>query len=171
MKCTHIPFQKTGFFSKIITDYLDQKESIQPFYHNFPNLEGFASQIHEKEKEFPLSTRKELVTILRDQYRNIDISDSTLENINLLESKNIFPSLPIKKDVLFIPIILDKNNDEILIFSESYLFNNWNLNTKRYHLLNFILPSEDLEDFNSIKNNSRNIDNYDFNQIVKKYNR
>ena len=90
MKCTHIPFQKTGFFSKIITDYLDQKESIQPFYHNFPNLEGFASQIHEKENEFPLSTRKELVTILRDQYRNIDISDSTLENINLLESKNTF---------------------------------------------------------------------------------
>ena len=44
------------------------------------------------------------------------------------------------------------------------------MNTKKYHLLNFILPSEDLEDFNSIKNNSRNIDNYDFNQIVKKYN-
>ena len=103
-------------------------------------------------------------------YLSLNVSFNKKRVFNLLESKNIFPSLPIKKDVLFIPIILDKNNDEILIFSESYLFNNWNLNTKRYHLLNFILPSEDLEDFNSIKNNSRNIDNYDFNQIVKKYN-
>ena len=103
-------------------------------------------------------------------YLSLNVSFNKKRVFNLLESKNIFPSLPIKKDVLFIPIILDKNKDEILIFSESYLFNNWNLNTKKYHLLNFILPSEDLEDFNSIKNNSRNIDNYDFNQIVKKYN-
>ena len=103
-------------------------------------------------------------------YLSLNVSFNKKRVFNLLESKNIFPSLPIKKDVLFIPIILDKNNDEILIFSESYLFNNWNLNTKKYHLLNFILPSEDLEYFNSIKNNSRNIDNYDFNQIVKKYN-
>jgi hypothetical protein len=103
-------------------------------------------------------------------YLSLNVSFNKKRVFNLLESKSIFPSLPIKKDVLFIPIILDKNNDEILIFSESYLFNNWNLNTKKYHLLNFILPSEDLEDFNSIKNNSRNIDNYDFNQIVKKYN-
>ena len=103
-------------------------------------------------------------------YLSLNVSFNKKRVFNLLESKNVFPSLPIKKDVLFIPVILDKNKDEILIFSESYLFNNWNLNTKKYHLLNFILPSEDLEDFNSIKNNSRNIDNYDFNQIVKKYN-
>ena len=42
MKSTHIPFQKTGFFSKTMTDYLDQKESIQPYYNNFPNIKGFA---------------------------------------------------------------------------------------------------------------------------------
>ena len=48
MKFTHIPFQKTGFFSKTMTDYLDQKESIQPFYNNFPDMEGFAAQIQEK---------------------------------------------------------------------------------------------------------------------------
>jgi len=27
MKFTHIPFHKTGFFSKIMTDYLDQNEA------------------------------------------------------------------------------------------------------------------------------------------------
>ena len=88
----------------------------------------------------------------------------------LLEGKNIFPSMPIKKDELFIPIILDENKDEILIFSESYLFNNWNLDIKKYHLLNFILPTEDLEDFNLIKDNSKNLENYNFEPIIKKYN-
>ena len=43
---------------------------------------------------------------------------------DLLESKNIFPSLPTKKKILFIPIIFDQNKNEILMFSENYLFNN-----------------------------------------------
>lgn len=90
MKFTHIPFHRTGFFSKTIIDYLNQKKSIQPFYDNFPDLKGFASQIREKENKFPLSTRKELVGVLQDQYRHVDTSDSTLENIRSLESKDTF---------------------------------------------------------------------------------
>ena len=93
-------------------------------------------------------------------YLTLNVSFNKKKVFNLLESKSIFPSLPIKKDVLFIPIILDENKDEILIFSESYLFNNWNLDIKKYHLLNFILPTEDLEDFNLIKDNSKNLENY-----------
>ena len=103
-------------------------------------------------------------------YLTLNVSFNKKKLFNLLESKNIFPSLPTKKDVLFIPIILDENNDEILIFSESYLFNNWNFDIKKYHLLNFILPTEDLEDFNLIKDNSKNLENYNFEPIVKKYN-
>ena len=87
---------------------------------------------------------------------------------NLLESKNIFPSLPIKKDVLFIPIILDENKDEILMFSESYFYKKWNHNKKNYHLLDYILPAEDLEDFNLVKSKSINLENFNFQEIIKK---
>ena len=103
-------------------------------------------------------------------YLSLNVSFNKKRVFNLLESKNIFPSLPIKKDVLFIPIILDKNNDEILIFSESNLFNKWNLDIKNYHLLKYILPTEDLEDFNLIKHNLNNLENYDFKEIIQKYN-
>jgi hypothetical protein len=103
-------------------------------------------------------------------YLSLDVSFDKKKVFNLLESKNIFPSLPIKKNVLFIPVILDENKNEILMFSESYLFNNWNSNIKNYHLLNFILPTEDLEDFNLIKSNLRNLENYDFMEIIQKYN-
>ena len=103
-------------------------------------------------------------------YLTLNVSFNKKKVFDLLESKNIFPSLPIKKDVLFIPIILDENKNEILIFSENYFFNNWNSNIKKYHLLNFILPTEDLEDFNLIKKNLNNLENYDFKKIIQKYN-
>ena len=55
------------------------------------------------------------------------------------------------------------------MFSDSYLFSNWNLKNKKYHLLNYILPTEDLEDLNFIKFNSQNLENYDFKEIIEKY--
>ena len=103
-------------------------------------------------------------------YLTLNVSFNKKKIFDLLESKNIFPSLPIKKKVFFIPIIVDENKDEILMFSESYLFNNWNSNIKKYHLLEYVLPTEDLEDFNLIKYNSKNLENYDFDEIIKKYN-
>jgi hypothetical protein len=103
-------------------------------------------------------------------YVSLNVSFNKKKIYYLLESKNIFPSQLIKKKIFFIPIIFDENNDEILMFSENYLFNNWNLNKKKYHLLEYVLPTEDLEDFNLIKINSKNLENYDFKEIVKKYN-
>lgn len=103
-------------------------------------------------------------------YLTLNVSFNKKKIFNLLDNKNIFPSLPVKKDIFFIPIILDENNNEILMFSESYLFNNWNLDKKKYHLLNYILPTEDLEDFNLIKIKSKNLENYDFQEIINKYN-
>ena len=103
-------------------------------------------------------------------YLTLNVSFNKKKLFNLLESKNIFPSLLVKKNVFFIPVILDENNDEILIFSESNLFKKWNLDIKNYHLLRYILPTEDLEDFNLIKINSDNLENYNFKEIIQKYN-
>ena len=102
-------------------------------------------------------------------YLNLNVSFNKKKIFALLEKKNIFPSLPLKKDIFFIPIIIDENKDEILMFSENYIFNNWNLDKKKYHLLNYILPTEDLEDLNFIKFNSQNLENYDFKEIIEKY--
>jgi len=103
-------------------------------------------------------------------YLTLNVSFNKKKVFDLLEVKNIFPSLPIKKDVLFIPIIIEANKNLTLMFSENYLFNNWNSNIKKYHLLNFILPTEDLEDYNLIKNNSENLETFNFEKIIKKYN-
>ena len=90
MKFTHIPFHKTGFFSKTMTDYLDQKQSIKQFYNNFPDMKGFDSQINEKKKSFDLATRLKLVTVLKDQYRSVVATEATTKNINSLENEETF---------------------------------------------------------------------------------
>ena len=56
------------------------------------------------------------------------------------------------------------------MFSENKLFTSWNLNKKKYSLLNYILPTQDLDDFNLIKNNINNLETYDFKEILDKYN-
>ena len=103
-------------------------------------------------------------------YLTLNVSFNKKKVFSLLDSENIFPSLPIKKSVFFIPIILDENKDEILMFSESGLFNKWNLNIKKHHLIEYVLPTEDLEDFREIKDNSKNLENYNFEKIIQKYN-
>lgn len=90
MKVTHIPFQQTGFFYKTMSDYLEKKESIQKFYHNFPDLEGFARQIEEKKMSVRAQSRTVLVDVLQQQYKNVDASELTLENITSLQNENTF---------------------------------------------------------------------------------
>ena len=88
----------------------------------------------------------------------------------LLEKKNVFPSSIIKKDLIFFPIEVNEETSEIFLFSESQLFKNWNLKKKKYHQLNYILPNEDIDDYNLIKKNINNLEDFDFGKISKKYN-
>ena len=90
MKTTHIPFAKTGFFSKMMLDYLDKDKKLKPFYNNFPEIEGFESQIIEKQKSFDIHTRKVLSEALKSQYQDVAISENTSENLNLLAKQNTF---------------------------------------------------------------------------------
>ena len=103
-------------------------------------------------------------------YLSLNVSFNKKKILNLMEKKNIFPSLLVEKKIFFLPIIVDKNKDEISIFSENYIFNNWNSNNQKYHLLRYVLPTEDLDDFNLIKKYSKILESYNFNEIIKKYN-
>jgi bacillithiol biosynthesis cysteine-adding enzyme BshC len=90
MKVTHIPFQNTGFFSKTILDYLDQKETVKNFYNHFPDIKGFYNQIEEKQKSFRLQNRITLVDVLKQQYKAFHTSGKTAKNIELLKKQNTF---------------------------------------------------------------------------------
>ncbi len=86
-----------------------------------------------------------------------------------LERNNIFPSIPNEKDLLLIPILINNKKNQLLLFSENIFFESWNAFNEKHYLLNYILPNEDIEDIRLIKKNINNIEQYDFNEIVKKY--
>ncbi len=89
-KASTIPFQKTGYFSKTICDYLDRKDTLAPFYSNFPDIDGFEKQLGEKRVSFNTASRTTLVAALQRQYDHINTSDKTGSNIELLQKENTF---------------------------------------------------------------------------------
>lgn len=84
-----ITFQNSGYFSEIITDYLNQSDKTKSLYNRFPTLENFGLQIEEK-KSFSQNNRDILVSSLKKQYNNLTISDLTQQNIELLKDSKTF---------------------------------------------------------------------------------
>jgi len=85
-----ITYQNSGYFSKLINDYLNENDTLRTLYNRFPTIENFGLQIEEKQRQFPLKNRIALKEQLQQQYQNFSISDSTQLNINLLEKENTF---------------------------------------------------------------------------------
>ena len=85
-----ILYQKSGYFSKLIVDYLDEKLEIQSLYHRFPRIKNFGSQITEKAKNYTIENRLILAEALKNQNSNFPISPATQSNIELLKSEKTF---------------------------------------------------------------------------------
>jgi len=102
-------------------------------------------------------------------YVNLGVSFNKKKIYKYLEERNIFPSVPNKKKFLFIPIIIDENKKDLLLFHNNKIFDNWNKNYAKTHLIESILPTEDLEDLNQTKRNYENIEQYDFDEVISKY--
>ena len=85
-----ISYQESGYFSKIIIDYLDKKSDLKQFYNRFPVVENFKEQIEEKKQNFPQENRQVLVEELQKQYKGFTSSETTLNNIKLLNNSNTF---------------------------------------------------------------------------------
>ncbi len=102
-------------------------------------------------------------------YVNLGVSFNKKKIFRYLEKKNIFPSRILKEQFLFIPVIINEKGDDISIFSNNPIYADWNKTNKRYQLIKYLLPSEDLEDLNLIKEKLDVIETYDFNDITKKY--
>ena len=86
----------------------------------------------------------------------------------LLVKKNISFSEPKKISIVFLPVLFV--NDKFLNFRENYFYNEWTKIELKNDLINFILPIDDLEDVEKIKDVKNQIEEFDFRDLVKKYN-
>ena len=90
MQSDCISYKDTGYFSSMICDYLDEKEDLKTFYNRFPTLDNFNGQIEEKKMYVQAQSRTTLVSVLKSQYQNIDVSPATKNNLEALKQDNTF---------------------------------------------------------------------------------
>ena len=91
--------------------------------------------------------------------------------LSFLRSKNIFHSRMIEKKVLFIPIFINSEQSNLMLFNENPFYKNWYYEEHNDHqyLLKYILQNEDLDDYKLIQERINFIENYDFKEIISKY--
>ena len=132
----------------------------------------------EKIKKTPIGTVKKLIdsfTMSKERFVdnlymvNFDVNFNKKNTLKFFEKRNIFPSIPKKKEVLLIPVFVDLQTSQISLFENNVFYDSWNLEKERFFLLNYILPTEDLEDVNLLLENSRSIEEYDFKKTIEKY--
>ena len=102
-------------------------------------------------------------------YVKLDVSFNKKRIFSILEKRNVFPSLPQKKKILFIPILIDEEKKDIILFSENSFFQKWLEEKDSNHQLEYILPIEDLDDVKIIKSKYNTLEEFDFENIIKKY--
>ena len=107
--------------------------------------------------------------INNEYFANLETTFDKKKILDFLEKKNIFPSIPVKNKVLLVPILVDTETGNINLFNNNIFYEKWNNLTKSYQLLDYLLPTEDLEDLNKIQEMSSSIETYDFIDLIKKY--
>ena len=147
-------------FEILISKIIDSGDKNILNQFNLNQIKSFVESFSIREEKF-----------IDDSYQSkINVDFNKKELINFLNSKEIFTSSINPIDVLILPILIDLKKNQIFTYTKNPFFLNWNLNYKQFHQLNYILPNEDIEDFSIIKNNAKDIENYNFDEIFQKYN-
>ncbi len=90
MNSIKISYPQSGYFSSLITDYLNEDPKVSTLYNRFPKMENFQGQIAEKKANYTLDSRMVLVEALERQNQKISLSEATQNNIQLLKNQNTF---------------------------------------------------------------------------------
>ena len=152
----------------------------QGFQISFSNLLSMITTSGDKKKIKNISTKELKVmidsfTISDEQFINntyfakLETTFNKKKILNFLENKNIFPSIPIRNKVLLIPILVDTETENTYLFNNNVFYEQWNDSNKNYQLLDYLLPSEDLDDLNKLREISEYIETYDFINLITKY--
>ena len=107
--------------------------------------------------------------INNEYFAKLETTFNKKKILSFLEKRNVFPSTPIRNKVLLIPILVNIEDNKIYLFTDNIFYQKWNNNKKNYHLLDYLLPSEDIEDLRIIQLNLNSIENYDFTYLITKY--
>ena len=147
-------------FKTIIFRIVENKDKI--FFKNVPK-----NKIKTLIDYFSITNEK----FVNNNYEvDFEVKFDKKKLLTFIRSKNVISSVPKNTDILFIPILIDKENNELKYFNQNYFYNNWNNINENFFLLNYNLPDENIENFNLFQKIKNNIENYNLSEITNKYN-
>ncbi len=85
---SYIPIQETGYFSKLVTDYITHQDTIQPFFKYGWDDAGLDQAIADR-ANYPVN-RQVLTEVLNRQYANLEKSELVTANLEKLTLENTF---------------------------------------------------------------------------------
>ncbi|MDB9739285.1 hypothetical protein OAB10_03185 [Candidatus Pelagibacter sp.] len=107
--------------------------------------------------------------INNEYFANLETTFNKKKILKFLENKNIFPSIPQRNKVLLFPILVETKDSNIYLFNNNIFYDKWNEQKNSYDLLDYLLPSEDIEDLIELQKTSKDIENYNFSNLINKY--
>ena len=146
-------------FKELIGKLVKSKDFDKTNNANLNEIKSMIETFSIKEEKFVNNT----------YFLNLGVSFNKKKIFKYLDSKNVFPAQILEEKFLFIPIIIDQLNSDLFVFSNNPIYENWIQIDKKNFLIKFVLPTEDLEDLNLIKENYSELENYDFSKIIEKY--
>lgn len=88
LKASFVKYSETGFFSKLILDYISGKPELKGFYEYAPELSSFSKKIKDR-KRIPVE-RTLLADVLAQQNKSLKANEKVLDNIELLKNSGTF---------------------------------------------------------------------------------
>ena len=107
--------------------------------------------------------------INNEYFANLETTFNKKKILKFLAKENIFPSIPKKNKVLLFPILVETKDNNIYLFNNNIFYDKWNDEKNSYDLLDYLLPSEDIEDLIELQKTSKDIETYDFSNLINKY--
>jgi bacillithiol biosynthesis cysteine-adding enzyme BshC len=97
---TQLPYRQTGYFSRIITDYLDKADTLKPFYAHAVSPEGLRSSLTARQAAPPVD-RAVLVNALREQYAGMPAAPLVSQHIEALAQDTTFTVVTAHQPAIF----------------------------------------------------------------------
>ncbi|MBL0356912.1 MAG: bacillithiol biosynthesis cysteine-adding enzyme BshC [Chitinophagaceae bacterium] len=88
MVSTQFSYSSTGYFSRMLLDYLNGQQELKPFYEHPVSIEGIKAAIDNR-KQFN-TNRTLLVNVLQQQYKGISLTAKQQLNLQLLNDDNTY---------------------------------------------------------------------------------
>ena len=77
--------------------------------------------------------------INNEYFAKLETTFNKKKILKFFQTKNIFPSIPIRNKVLLVPILIDTETDSIYLFNDNIFYDRWNEYKKKLSIIRLFI--------------------------------